>query len=199
MCLLAYGDDGQPLGASYSFLANLDGEIVLWSHSTAALIQDQGVGSALKARQRELASERGIQTIAWTFDPLVPRNAYFNLVKLGVEVVEFVENLYGEILAPTGEVSQSDRLVVRSRINEATGSLTVMDRLPPGVQLWSSDDPNPRGRTFCRIDVPSPDDDKDAPRQCLRHLMSLGRPLVGIVVEQGRGIGYVVGETGDQA
>ena len=40
------------------------------------------VGFALKLHQRAWALLRGVSEIAWTFDPLVSRNAYFNLVKL---------------------------------------------------------------------------------------------------------------------
>ena len=40
-------------------------------------------GFALKLHQRAWALLRGVSEIAWTFDPLVSRNAYFNLVKLG--------------------------------------------------------------------------------------------------------------------
>jgi len=33
--------------------------------------------------------------IAWTYDPLIRRNAYFNLVKLGARPVEYLRNFYG--------------------------------------------------------------------------------------------------------
>lgn len=44
---------------------------------------DRGLGYAVKQAQRGWAMERGARTMRWTFDPLVGRNARFNLVKLG--------------------------------------------------------------------------------------------------------------------
>ena len=42
----------------------------------------RNVGFALKVHQRAWSLLRGVSAVAWTFDPLVRRNAYFNLVKL---------------------------------------------------------------------------------------------------------------------
>ena len=55
------------------------------------------VGHALKMHQRRWALERGLSTITWTFDPLVARNAYFNLAKLGATPVHYYEDFYGEL------------------------------------------------------------------------------------------------------
>ena len=89
--------DADPIGFLFSFPARYRGEFVLWSHETAVLPQyiHQGIGTMLKLRQRELAAEIGYQHIAWTFDPLISRNAYFNLQKLGARVVEYKVNAYG--------------------------------------------------------------------------------------------------------
>lgn len=94
--LLAYVDD-DPVGFLFSFPALYRGEWVLWSHETAVLPEylHQGIGSALKLYQRRSAAELGYSTIAWTFDPLVSRNAHFNLNKLGANVVEYKVNAYG--------------------------------------------------------------------------------------------------------
>ena len=57
----------------------------LHSHMTAVTdgYRDRGVGRRLKLFQREDALARGIALIEWTFDPLVPKNAFFNFMRLG--------------------------------------------------------------------------------------------------------------------
>ncbi|STS10865.1 Uncharacterized conserved protein [Gordonia bronchialis] len=57
----------------------------LHSHITGVSKRGRGhnVGYALKMHQRTWALHRGLRTITWTFDPLVARNAYFNITKLG--------------------------------------------------------------------------------------------------------------------
>jgi predicted GNAT superfamily acetyltransferase len=89
--------EGRAIGFLFSFPALYQGETVLWSHETAVLPewQHHGVGFYLKQTQRDIARELGYRAIAWTYDPLVARNAHFNLNKLGARVREFVVNAYG--------------------------------------------------------------------------------------------------------
>ena len=72
-----------------------------------------GVGFALKAVQRAQALEKGIGVVRWTFDPLVARNAYFNLHKLGAVVDRFGRAFYGEMTDVLNSGDRSDRGVVR--------------------------------------------------------------------------------------
>ena len=74
------------------------------------------VGFALKLHQRAWALLRGVSEIAWTFDPLVSRNAYFNLVKLGAQPAEYLPNFYGTMLDTINGDDDSDRLLVRWRL-----------------------------------------------------------------------------------
>jgi predicted GNAT superfamily acetyltransferase len=37
----------------------------------------------------------GVEKMFWTFDPLVARNAHFNLNRLGASVAEYLPNFYG--------------------------------------------------------------------------------------------------------
>ncbi|PRY44697.1 GNAT family N-acetyltransferase [Umezawaea tangerina] len=73
----------------------------------------RSVGFALKLHQRAWALERGLSEIAWTFDPLVARNAYFNLVKLGARPAEYLTNFYGPMVDAINGDQDSDRLLVR--------------------------------------------------------------------------------------
>ncbi|WP_083974843.1 hypothetical protein [Herbidospora daliensis] len=73
----------------------------------------RGVGGALKLHQRAWALARGIPTIEWTFDPLVSRNAYFNIVKLGALPVEYLPNFYGAMHDAINGTDDTDRLLMR--------------------------------------------------------------------------------------
>jgi len=58
-------------------------------------MQNTGIGVKLKLAQRERALKTGIDLMTWTFDPLQSRNAYFNLVKLGGVIRNYMVNYYG--------------------------------------------------------------------------------------------------------
>ncbi|MCA1708195.1 MAG: GNAT family N-acetyltransferase, partial [Actinobacteria bacterium] len=92
--------DGQMLGASVGFLGQDQSDFHLHSHVTGVgpSVQTKGVGFVLKQHQRAWALERGLRTIRWTFDPLVSRNGYFNITKLGAEIVGYYPNFYGAML-----------------------------------------------------------------------------------------------------
>jgi len=70
------------------------------------------VGLALKLHQRAWALSRGVTMIAWTFDPLVCRNAYFNLAKLAAAPVEYLPDFYGAMDDDINSGDDSDRLLV---------------------------------------------------------------------------------------
>lgn len=72
---------------------------------------DRGIGYAVKLRQRAWALERGMSVMRWTFDPLVSRNARFNLVKLGAHADEYIESFYGPMADLLNGGQESDRLV----------------------------------------------------------------------------------------
>jgi predicted GNAT superfamily acetyltransferase len=73
--------------------------------------RDRGIGAALKVEQRIQALSRGIQLIEWTFDPLEAKNAYINIVKLGVIARRYYVNLYGATESVTQQGLESDRLI----------------------------------------------------------------------------------------
>jgi predicted GNAT superfamily acetyltransferase len=73
--------------------------------------RDRGIGAALKIEQRSQAQARGIHLIEWTFDPLESKNAYLNIVKLGVIARRYYVNLYGATESVTQQGLESDRLI----------------------------------------------------------------------------------------
>ena len=72
---------------------------------------DRGIGFAIKQHQRAWCLARGIREIRWTFDPLMSRNARFNLVKLGAEAVAYEPSFYGEMIDAINRGDDSDRLL----------------------------------------------------------------------------------------
>ena len=87
----------------------------LHSHATGVLPESvgMGIGEMIKRHQWHWAKENGFETITWTFDPLVRRNAHFNLVKLGARVIGYHQNFYGELDDGINAGEQSDRVLVR--------------------------------------------------------------------------------------
>jgi predicted GNAT superfamily acetyltransferase len=80
--------------------------------------RNSGIGSKLKLAQRDYARQRGIRLIEWTFDPLESKNAYVNIVKLGVIVRRYYVNLYGAVTSQLQEGLESDRLIAEWWIDE---------------------------------------------------------------------------------
>ena len=105
---------GHLIGASFGFLGRHDGQAALHSHVTGILpgVQHSGVGRAVKDHQREWAAERNIPWITWTFDPLVRRNAWFNLEVLKAHVADYLVNFYGQMNDSINTDEESDRLVI---------------------------------------------------------------------------------------
>ncbi len=96
------------------------------SHMLAALPdrRHRGVGYALKLAQRAQALDQGIGIVRWTFDPLVARNAFFNLQKLGVVIDRFERSFYGEMTDALNRGDRSDRFMVRWDVLEPPGNRT---------------------------------------------------------------------------
>jgi predicted GNAT superfamily acetyltransferase len=116
--------DGQMIAASAGFLGHRAGVSHLHSHISGVRPDWQGrhVGLALKHHQREWALARGLTAIEWTFDPLVRRNAYFNLVKLGARVAGFEADFYGEMHDTINAGDPTDRAVVHWNLEGAVST-----------------------------------------------------------------------------
>ena len=112
--------DGQLIGACVGFFAAPSGT-ALHSHVTgvAPSAQRRSVGRTLKLHQRAWALDRGITTITWTFDPLVRRNAWFNLGRLAATPVEYLPDFYGAMEDTINGADQSDRLLTAWALDSA--------------------------------------------------------------------------------
>jgi predicted GNAT superfamily acetyltransferase len=119
--LVATSDSGaEPasVGAALGFLGWAGG-IHLHSHMAAVApgLRGGGVGYALKLFQRAVCLEHGVDEMRWTFDPLIRRNAHFNLAKLGAEVTAFHPDFYGRLDDAINGSDRSDRFEVRWRLD----------------------------------------------------------------------------------
>lgn len=88
---------GEVVGGSFGFVCTHHGRLGLHSHVTGVTSSDRGIGAALKLHQRAWAIDTGITEITWTFDPLIRRNARFNLAVLGARITEYLPNFYGRM------------------------------------------------------------------------------------------------------
>ena len=93
----AFEEDGRLVGFVFGLTGVERGRLVHWSDMLAVRehLRDHGIGRRLKEFQRETVRKLGVTRIYWTFDPLVSRNAHFNLTRLGAHVVEYVPDMYG--------------------------------------------------------------------------------------------------------
>jgi predicted GNAT superfamily acetyltransferase len=97
----------------------LDEGLHMHSHMLGVLprVQSRGIGYALKLGQRAGCLDLGIEEVRWTYDPLVTRNARFNLVKLGVLGTRLLHGFYGEMDDVINRGDRSDRFEVRWRLD----------------------------------------------------------------------------------
>ena len=94
-------------------------ELHLHSHILGVLSGSdaQGLGFELKQHQRRWCLSREVKVVEWTTDPLVRRNAYFNLTKLGAHAREYLVNVYGEMSDSINAGEESDRLLISWRLD----------------------------------------------------------------------------------
>lgn len=104
--------EGSLVGASFG-VTYLDGALpCLRSQVTGVMHPQRGVGEAIKRHQQVWALDQGMRRITWTFDPLVRRNARFNLDRLGATIVRFVPDFYGPLDDGLNGAEATDRCVV---------------------------------------------------------------------------------------
>lgn len=143
--------DGEVVGAAMGFRgADREGPY-LHSHIAGVVPQCQGanIGFMLKQHQRAWAIDAGLQRVVWTFDPLVGRNAYFNVVKLGAFLTRYYVNFYGAMTDGINSGDETDRCLATWRLGSpaavtaAAGSFAPADlaaaRARGAVEVLSRD------------------------------------------------------------
>lgn len=128
------------IGASFGFLARHNGDLGLHSHITGVIARYQhlGIGYLIKQHQRSWAIDHDLGVITWTFDPLVRRNGWFNLHRLGATAEEYHVNFYGPLGDAINGTDETDRLMARWDLRSPQTLAAQVETLPP-VQPGPSD------------------------------------------------------------
>ena len=140
-------------------------ELHMHSHTLGVLggSDARGVGFELKQHQRRWCLAREVTVMEWTTDPLVRRNAYFNLTKLGAHAPEYLVNVYGAMTDEINAGEESDRLLIRWRLDSASVKAAASGHVPEpnvdelmrvgaevGLSVGDSGDPVVTGK-FARV------------------------------------------------
>jgi predicted GNAT superfamily acetyltransferase len=79
--------------------------------------RDAGIGFALKRAQWQMVRHQGVDHITWTYDPLLSRNAYLNIAKLGAVCNTYRRSEYGDMRDGLNAGLPSDRFQVDWWVN----------------------------------------------------------------------------------
>ena len=124
--------EGRLIGGLVGWLGGVPPrELHMHSHILGVLPdrEARGLGFELKQHQRRWCLARGVSLMEWTADPLVRRNVYFNLAKLGAEAPEYLVNFYGEMRDGINAGEESDRLLIRWHLDSSRAEAAAAGRL----------------------------------------------------------------------
>jgi predicted GNAT superfamily acetyltransferase len=144
---------GEPVGAALAVVGRHRAADERWHthlHSHMAGVLDEyrnrSIGTAIKLHQRAWALSQDIDTIVWSFDPLVRRNAWLNLHKLGTDVRGYEPNFYGDMDDAINAGDPSDR-VFAWWVLDSDRAVAAADQVLPAIEV-------PDGEAYVRIATP---------------------------------------------
>ncbi len=144
----AFDASGTLVGFVFGLTGTRDGRLVHWSDMLAVRedLRGHGVGARLKAFQRDRVRALGVTRMLWTFDPLVARNARFNMLHLGARAVDYRIDMYG---SGTGSVLHgripTDRFLMEWDLSETPDTAGGAVPLPSPDAFPLLDPVNERG------------------------------------------------------
>jgi len=95
----------------------------------------QGIGFALKRAQWQMVRKQGIDRITWTYDPLISRNAYLNIARLGAVCSTYLRSAYGDMQDGLNAGLPSDRFQVDWWLNTERVRRRLSRRSRPALTL----------------------------------------------------------------
>ncbi|KGN34622.1 hypothetical protein N802_00585 [Knoellia sinensis KCTC 19936] len=127
--------DGVMVGVAGGFHA-FTGPLHSHVAGVRAGMQGKGIGLAMKEHQRQWARDHGIASVSWTYDPLIRRNAWFNLGRLGARAVEYLPEFYGVIRDSINAGDLTDRMYVDWPVEEVEPhDLPPLESFEPVVDI----------------------------------------------------------------
>jgi predicted GNAT superfamily acetyltransferase len=113
--------DGRLVGGLVGWFGGVPHDLHMHSHILGVVAGSaaHGLGFELKQHQRRWCLERGVKVIEWTTDPLIRRNAYFNLTKLGARASGYLVDAYGAMTDGINAGEESDRWLIRWQLESS--------------------------------------------------------------------------------
>ncbi len=97
--------------------------------------RNSGIGFRLKRAQWQMVRNQGIDRIIWTYDPLLSRNAFLNIARLGAVCNTYRRNYYGEMRDGLNAGLPSDRFVVDWWVNSRRVTRRLSQKPRPALDL----------------------------------------------------------------
>ena len=97
--------------------------------------RDSGIGFALKRAQWQMVRHQDLDHVTWTYDPLLSRNAYLNIARLGAVCSTYRRSEYGEMRDGLNAGLPSDRFQVDWWLNTHRVNLRLGKRPRPTLRL----------------------------------------------------------------
>lgn len=155
------------------------------SHQLGVLpeYRDQGLGFKLKRAQWQMVRKQNLELVTWTYDPLLSRNAHFNIVKLGAVCSAYKREAYGQMRDATNIGLPSDRFQVdwwvnTRRVDQRLSSrprtrLDLAHFLDGGAQHYNHTDLDKAGWPLPQEELlPLPEDPEEAAAMLLVEIPS---------------------------
>ncbi len=97
--------------------------------------RDSGVGFALKRAQWQMIRHQSLDHATWTYDPLLSRNAYLNIAKLGAVCSTYRRSEYGDMRDGLNAGLPSDRFQVDWWVNTRRVTQRLSEDSRPTLNL----------------------------------------------------------------
>ena len=145
---IARDREGLIVGASLGFFGPPGRPLHSHIAGVSSAAAGRGVGRALKVHQRAWSLQHGVDAITWTFDPLVARNASFNITTLGARAVAYYPDHYGTMTDGLNAGQASDRMMIRWDLLDSVAAADSTDSsevarvtVPPDIEGLRRSDP----------------------------------------------------------
>jgi predicted GNAT superfamily acetyltransferase len=132
--------------------------------------RNAGIGFALKRAQWQMVRQQGLNLVTWTYDPLLSRNAYLNIARLGAVCNTYLPNYYGTMRDGLNSGLDSDRFQVDWWLNTRRVSQRMGKHPRPGLTLehYTSAATQPLYQTAANAGgLPVPPGNFDRPQESL--------------------------------